>query len=460
MAIVIKSKKACAENPLKSSTPLGAALAFLGIERSVPLFHGSQGCTSFALVLAVRHFKEAIPLQTTAMDEVATILGGLDNLEEALLNLVKRMKPAFIGIASTALVETRGEDFAGHLALIRHRNAAALDGTAIVFASTPDFEGALEDGWAAATRAVIEALVKPASARATDPRKLVVLPSVHQTPADLEELRELCEGFGLQPVFLPDVSGSLDGHVPDKYEGASLGGTRLSALAHLADAQHVLAIGEHMRAPAEALGARTGLPSTVLPCITGLAGSDALVACLSQVSGVAAPQRLRRQRSQLLDAMLDGHFWFSGKRVALGCDPDLLYPLAALVHSLGASVVSAVSSTASSAVLEQVPCESVVVSDLGELEEAAARLQADVLITHSHGRQAAQRLGIPLFRVGFPIFDRLGAPARCTVGYRGTRQLIYELANVFMAELHEHKSEDFASPVAHPLASPSLEASP
>ena len=61
MASVKVSRKACAVNPLKSSTPLGAAMAYLGFEGAVPLFHGSQGCTSFALVLSVRHFKEAIP---------------------------------------------------------------------------------------------------------------------------------------------------------------------------------------------------------------------------------------------------------------------------------------------------------------------------------------------------------------------------------------------------------------
>lgn len=87
MAIIIPIQKAASVNPLKSSQPLGAAFAFLGVELAMPLFHGSQGCTSFALVLFVRHFKEAIPLQTTAMDEVATILGGADHLEEALLNL-------------------------------------------------------------------------------------------------------------------------------------------------------------------------------------------------------------------------------------------------------------------------------------------------------------------------------------------------------------------------------------
>ena len=59
MATVVPSRKACAESPLKSSTPLGAALAFLGVDGAVPLFHGSQGCTAFALVLAVRQAKAA-----------------------------------------------------------------------------------------------------------------------------------------------------------------------------------------------------------------------------------------------------------------------------------------------------------------------------------------------------------------------------------------------------------------
>jgi nitrogenase molybdenum-iron protein NifN len=31
-------------------------------------------------------------------------------------------------------------------------------------------------------------------------------------------------------------------------------------------------------------------------------------------------------------------------------------------------------------------------------------------MTHAHGRQAAERLGIPLFRLGIPQFDRIGTP--------------------------------------------------
>jgi nitrogenase molybdenum-iron protein NifN len=109
MAHVTESKKACAVNPLKMGQPLGASYAFMGLASCMPLMHGSQGCTSFGVVLLVRHFKEAIPLQTSAMNEATTILGGYDNLEQALLNIRSRAKPAVIGICSTGLTETKGE---------------------------------------------------------------------------------------------------------------------------------------------------------------------------------------------------------------------------------------------------------------------------------------------------------------------------------------------------------------
>ena len=449
MATVVPSRKACAEAPLKSSTPLGAALAFLGVDGSVPLFHGSQGCTSFALVLAVRHFKEAIPLQTTAMNEPATILGGHDNLEEALVNLKTRMKPRLIGVASTALVETRGEDFAGELKSILAKREE-LAGTAVVFASTPDFEGALEDGWSRATTAMIDALVQPALAPPVGAVRLNVLPGVHETAGDIDELRATIEAFGIEPMFLPDVSGSLDGHVPDQYVGSTSGGADLGRVAAMGQAVHTLALGEHMRRPAEALERRAGVPLTVLPTAIGLRAADRLMAFLSALSGRPVPASLRRRRSQLVDALLDGHFHFAGKRVAIAADPDHLYALVTFFAGLGAEIVAAVASTANSPLLTAAPCETIAVGDLADLESAARDAGAELLVTHSHGRQASERLGIPLYRIGFPIFDRLGSAHQVSVGYAGTRALIFDVANVFLGQLHEPSKHDFADVLQPP----------
>ena len=114
MATVRHSKKACAVNPLKMSQPIGGALAFMGLADTMPILHGSQGCTAFGMVLFVRHFKESIPLQTTAMSEVATVLGGFDNVEQAVMNIYSKSRPAIIGMCSTGLTEfaRKSDEFA------------------------------------------------------------------------------------------------------------------------------------------------------------------------------------------------------------------------------------------------------------------------------------------------------------------------------------------------------------
>jgi nitrogenase molybdenum-iron protein NifN len=67
-------------------------------------------------------------------------------------------------------------------------------------------------------------------------------------------------------------------------------------------------------------------------------------------------------------------------------------------------------------------------------------------MTHSHGRQAAERLKIPFYRIGIPMFDRLGAAHQTIVGYRGTRNLIFEIANMFIANGHEPTPETWYRP--------------
>lgn len=444
MAAIVSKKKACVVNPLKASSPLGAALAYLGVEGSVPLLHGAQGCTSFALVLSVRHFRESIPMQTTAMNEVTAILGGGENLEEALIAIQSRMKPKFIGVASTALTETKAEDFQGNMKEIRARRIE-LDKTSVVFASTPDFEGAMEDGWARATSAIISGLVEAGPAPRTASGRVNVLPGVHLTAGDVDEVRETIEAFGLTPVVLPDLSQSLDGHVPEVWVGTSLGGTAIGAIGAMGEAAHTIALGEHMRAPAELLHARTQVPYTVFETLSGLEPTDRLVSLLIRLSGRQAPMSLRRRRSQLVDAMLDGHFALSGRRIAIAADPDLLTALAHLVTGLGAKVVAAVSSTERSLALARLPCAEVIIGDLGDLEEAARDAKAELLITNCHGQPAAARLGIPLVRAGFPIVDRVGNSHRISVGYQGTRSLIFELANELLAaEEHHHSIPPFS----------------
>jgi nitrogenase molybdenum-iron protein NifN len=434
MSVAEIGTKACTVNPLKTSPALGGALAFLGVDRSLPLLHGGQGCTAFALVLLVRHFREAIPLQTTAMSELTTILGGADNIEQAIGNIYERAKPRLIGLCSTALTETRDEDVRGELRslMLRHPEWSNLS---VVFAPTPDFAGSLEVGWASAVQGMIDAFVENERCSRVL-RQVNLLPASYMTPADVEEIREIVESFGLSAIVLPDLSGSLDGHVPDEYVPTTLGGTPVEHVARMGASQMTLAIGEHMRGAAEALERRSGVPFQVFDRLIGLEAFDAFAETLIELSGRAVPERLRRERSRLVDAMLDGHLFFTGRAAAVAAEPDLLLAVTRFLDEMGCGIVAAVT-TMKTPSAAKIPCDSVVVGDLDDLESLASRGDCDLVIASAHAESIAAAIGAPLYRIGFPVFDRLGAGHRISVGYRGTRELLFDIANIFI----EHQTE-------------------
>lgn len=443
MAKIAVSKKACTVNPLKMSQPIGGALAFMGVDGAMPLLHGSQGCTSFGLVLFVRHFRESIPLQTTAMSEVATVLGGFENVEQAVLTIANRTKPALIGICSTGVTETKGDDVEGYIRLIRIRHPE-LENIRIVYVSTPDFKDAFQDGWAKTVTRMVEQLVLPTPDDAPRvPHRVNVLPGCHLTPGDLDELREILAGFGLEALILPDISGSLDGHVPGDFTPTTNGGITTAEIATLGRSAWTIAIGEQMREAAQALQLRTGVPFRLFDRLTGLGACDALIGFLAEISGRPVPVKFRRQRSQLVDAMLDGHFFFGGKKIAIGAEPDLLWSIGSWLVEMGCMIGAAVTTTQST-LLERLPVETILIGDLEDLERDAR--DCDLLITHSHGRQAAERLHKPLYRMGVPMFDRLGAAHRVSIGYRGTRNLTFDIGNLFIAEPHEPGPDTWRHP--------------
>ncbi|OIQ90844.1 nitrogenase molybdenum-iron protein beta chain [mine drainage metagenome] len=448
MATLLSASKPFTASPLKLSAPLGAALAFLGMEGCQPLLHGSQGCTAFALVMLVRHFREAIPLQTTAMNEVSTILGGMDNVEQALLTIAKRVKPRLIGLISTALTETRGEDMAGELKIILARNPE-LAGIRVVLVSAPDYEGSLETGYGKAVLALLEGLLPVEGPAFKDARRVNILPGAHLTPGDIEHLREIVEAFGLSAVVVPDLAASLDGHVPDHYIATTLGGASLDDVAGMGAARLTIAVGAHLRAAAELAQSRTGVPSLLFERLTGLEECDRLMSALSRLSGRPVPARLRRARSQLEDAMLDGHFYFGGSRFAVAGEADFVWAMGGLVASMGGELVAAVTAEARPH-LAGLPCERVLVGDYQDLEDAArAAGGVDLVIGGTNARMSCERLGAGHVHAGFPVYDRLGGAHRVSVGYRGTRDLIFRIANRMIERAgHGAAEQDHAAAAA------------
>ena len=440
MAEIRKRSKPLAVNPLKASQALGASLAFLGLRNCLPMLHGSQGCTAFGKVFLVRHFREPIPLQTTAMDHVSTIMNADANVIEGLKVICEKNAPDIIGLPTTGISETQGTDIRRVVQAFRAQYPQ-FDNVAVVPVNTPDYRGGMESGYALALEAIIDTLV-PESTMAGRRRKQVnVLASCVLTPGDIEAIKEWLEAFGLRPVLLPDLGDSLDGHlVPQETSALTLGGTPLGEIACLGEAVATLVIGRSLARAADLLKARTGVPDYRFDHLLGIDACDAFTSVLADISGVTVPARIERQRAQLQDAMVDTHFMTGFLRVAIAAEPDLLIALGQFLTGVGAEIAVTVAPERSE-VLTDMPCDSVQIGDLEDMERAASAnmdtAPVQLVISNSHAAAAAERLGVPLLRAGYPQYDRVGGYTATWVGYRGSRQALFNIANLFLGNHHD-----------------------
>lgn len=433
MVDVVQRAKALVINPLKVSQPVGASLAFLGLARTMPLEHGARGCTAFNKLFFMRHFREPIALQTTAMDVATVVMGADENVVQALRNICTQHEPEVIGLITTGLTETQGADVPHSLKAFRTRYPEWAR-VAIVPVSASDTLGCLETGYAQALRAIIEELVPTDGthpAAACPERVNLLVPSM-LTPGDIEALKAWVEAFGLVPVVLPDLADSLDGHLTrEGFSALTYGGTTREQLASLSQSVATLVIGRSLDAAADTLRARTGVPDFRFVHLTGLQACDDFTFTLARLAGKAVPPGIERQRAQLLDAMVDSQFALGAARVAVAADPDLLAMLCDTLLGQGTEVIVAVGAAASP-VLAQLAAQTVMVGDLEDLERQARARQAHLIVTNSHGVDIATRLGCGLLRAGYPLNDLAGAQARQWIGYRGTRQLLFDLVNALI----------------------------
>ncbi len=462
MTEVIKRKKALSVSPLKASQTVGASLAFLGFSRAMPVMHGSQGCTAFAKVFFVRHFREPIPLQTTAMDQVSSVMGADDNIVEALKTICEKNSPSILGMVTTGLAETQGADVHGAVRTFQ-KKYPQFEKNAVVSVNTPDFTGSFESGFALALKAIIETLVPKSQTLSDDNQtasnsvglrknQVNVLCHANLTPGDLEYVVDSIESFGLRPMLIPDLSGSLDGHLSEEaYNPLTTGGLSVEDLKTAGQSAATLVLGDSIKPAAQALLDRTGVPSHHFAHLMTLDNVDRWLTVLSDISGRGVAAKWQRQRAQLQDAMLDTHFMIGTTRVAIAADPDLVTGFDALITAMGAEM-SAVVIPAKSKTMGRLSVASVQVGDLEDLELLVKSHGAELLIGNSHAAESARRLSVPLLRAGFPQYDAVGGFQRCWIGYRGIQNTLFELANIKLAhhqDISPYHSVYSQKPEAH-----------
>jgi nitrogenase molybdenum-iron protein NifN len=417
---------------------LGACLAFRGVEGAVPFLHGSQGCSTYIRRYMISHFKEPLDIASSNFSEATAIFGGEANLREGLANVTRQYAPRLIGIASTCLAETIGDDVTFYLRKIR----AEANGNAprLVHVSTPSYSGTHAEGYVAAVRALVDALAEPGPRH----QAVNVLTGII-SPADLRYLKGLFRDFGLEAIVLPDYSDTLDGPVWDEYQSIPRGGTPIEAICRMGSARATIefgSTGDRTKTAGALLEERFGVPRHELPPPMGVLQTDQLTDVLSELAGRPLPAAHEEERGRLIDAYVDAHKYVFGKRALVYGEQDLVVGLAALLAEVGIVPAICASGAKTGRLRQQITAlepeladEITVMEgvDFTEIESFAAEQRIDLAIGNSKGYGLARRLKIPLIRVGFPIHDRVDGPRVVHVGYRGAQQLFDRIGNAVIA---------------------------
>ncbi|MGE4319001.1 MAG: nitrogenase iron-molybdenum cofactor biosynthesis protein NifN [Deferribacterales bacterium] len=420
-------EKPLAVNPLKKSQIMGAITAFLGMHRVMPLVHGAQGCMAFTKNFLTQHFREVTPMQSTAVFDIATIIGDDSNLHQGIANVIDKQNPDFIGLVTTGMTEVRGDDMKGSLFRFREKYPQYSE-TPVVSVATPDFKGDAETGFAAAVAVTLSTLLPMEPVRDYRTRKLInILAGMHLNAADIDWIRRVFEDFGLEVIILPDISSSMGGQVTRFYTLPEEG-TTVDMIRRMAQADFTIAIGGCMEQAADVLLEKCCIPYKKFDSLTGITYSDELISWLMDYTGRPVPQWLKVQRQRGVDALLDAHFSFGGKVCSIAAEPDLLYSLGNFItKEMGIKLECAVTTSRHGA-FESLDAENIIMGDLDDLEEYSKN--SDFILANSNAVPMCHRTHQPLYKVGFPIKDQFGHFHRAFVGYAGVMQLAFDIGNI------------------------------
>jgi nitrogenase molybdenum-iron protein NifN len=404
----------------------------------VPLLHGSQGCATYIRRYLISHYKEPIDIASSNFGEVAAVYGGRDNLRSAIQNVIRQYRPQCIGIATTCLTETIGDDVPMYLHSIREE--LGPDSPELIHVSTPAYSGTHAEGYRNALRAIVDSLAQPGPRH----NAINVLCGM-ASPADLRYLKTIFQDCGLEMTLLPDYSDTLDAPTWAEYQVIPKGGTALDAIRRMGSARATIEFvlpSDHETTAGALLEQRFGVPCHQLPMPFGVVQTDSLLELLETLSERPTPPYHRDERDRLVDSYVDGHKYVFGKRAVVYGEPELVVGLVSLLREIGMTPVLCATGSEKAGLVEKIMSVSEDVdtaprimegADFAEIEDAASEMAADVVIGSSKGYRLARGQGIPLVRVGFPIHDRIDGPRLLHVGYHGAQQLFDRIANALLA---------------------------
>ncbi len=435
-------------NPCKMCMPMGAISALWGVKGCMPILHGSQGCATYIRRHLSTHYNEPIDIASSALTEEGTVFGGEANLLKGLRNMIDLYGPEVIGVCTTCLAETIGEDVNAIVKRFYEQNPDL--NVKIINIASPGYGGTQNEGWFTAIRSILEQ-VEP---NKTPNNKINIITPL-LSPADTRWLKDFLTEMGIDYIILPDISDNLDGATEKSYKRLKTEGTPISEIAAMAGAKLTIEFSEftdEKNSPAEFLKETYGVPYIKLPLPVGVRGMDRLIGVL----GVAT-DRIKKARGRYIDAMVDSHKHSAQARAAVFGEPDFVNAMVRLCCENGIlPVLAATGSQKLSETLAEEIEESreyhfaektqiLEDSDFAAIEKACNELGANILIGSSDGRRISRKLDIPLIRCAFPIHDYIGGQRVRILGFDGSLNILDQVANAMLEKTEANFREELHS---------------
>jgi nitrogenase molybdenum-iron protein beta chain len=443
----IVERKALRINAAKTCQPIGAMYASLGIHGCMPHSHGSQGCCSYHRSHLTRHFKEPVIATTSSFTEGASVFGGMANLTQALKNIFTIYNPDIVAVHTTCLSEIIGDDIPTIVKRAREEGIIP-EGKLVIHANTPSFIGSHVTGFSN----MVVAIIKYLSERSGETKNQINLIPGFVEPADMRELKRLCQLMGVPAVMLPDTSGVLDGPLDGEYHMYPKGGATIPEIKSMGDSMATIALGHFASHPAATfLENKHQIPAAFLELPIGVAATDAFIQNLRPY-GNAVPAELEVERGRLIDMISDIQQYFHQKRVAIAGDPDHVIGLVQFLLELGARPVYVITGSHGNhfekrlhEILDPVVPNAKIkqAADFFELHQWIKNEPVDLLIANTYGKHIARVEGVPFVRVGFPILDRVGHRFFPTLGYAGAIRLIDQMFNALLDKKDRECAEEW-----------------
>lgn len=430
-------RKALTINPAKTCQPIGAMYAALGIHGCLPHSHGSQGCCAYHRSALTRHYKDPIMATTSSFTEGASVFGGQANLVESINNIFSIYGPDVIAVHTTCLSEVIGDD------LTQIINKAQMEGKIppgkkVIHTNTPSFKGSHVTGFSNMVQSMVQYFAKR-TGKKTD--QINIIPGFVE-PSDMTEIKRIASEMGVKGNLFPDTSGVVNSPMDGKFHMYPKGGARVEQIASAGDSSFTFALGRTASlAAARWLDTHCGVPFEVLDLPIGLRATDAFVDSLRKKAARTVSEGLVLERGQLVDTMADAHQYFYGKKAALVGDPDHLVSLAQFLTDIDMKVVSVVTGTPAGTRFENrirelagedVQVAQGPVADMFLFHQSVKKEKPDLIFGNTYAKYIARDEDIPLVRMGFPIYDRIGHQYFPVTGYRGALRLIEKILNALL----------------------------